>query len=136
MASSNDIGVEITPAGIGGLDQADFATARPGLYLFLSGYGRSHVGSHFKMDEHPASVSGGKPKRDTFPVLIDPRDQIAGDTNVECAVSLAGHDVDGWLLEHLNNRHREPPLGGVAIQGPLETLPVRLLDCFGQVASQ
>ena len=113
---------EVAPGGVGFLDEFDFPAAPPFLQLLLAKDGIFHGVKVLEPDE----LFDGIDFREAHdaPVLVggDPRAEIGCDADIECAVALAGEDVDGGLLihclEHQPCRHPRPsrgPLGRVGV---------------------
>lgn len=116
---------QIVPVRVIAPDQVDLPLPVPALELFLSRDGRNHIAEHFISDEAMDGISTGEAFDCVIPVLPQPRDQIAGDADIERPVRLAGEDIDarvalnrhdaergeGWTLNQfvILNLFQDPP---------------------------
>src|SRR5262245_61764010 len=91
----DEVVVKIPPLGIGLFDEDEFPCATPLLQCFFPSDRDVHVIILLIPDEADAAVLGRESGKDSFAVLMDAADEIAGDPEVEGAVALAGNDVDG-----------------------------------------
>jgi hypothetical protein len=88
--------------GVLTLDQIDFPLPMPALELLFAGNGRVHVLKKFKANEMMDRILLGEAVNRVGAMLVEARDQIGRDSDVEGAVVTAGEDVDAGLL----HKHR------------------------------
>jgi len=97
---------KIMPIRVLAFDQVDLPLPVPALELLLAGDCRGHVAEHLVADEVADVVLTGKALRSAFPMLIKPREKVAGHANINRPVGLAGQDVDARLPIELHGTER------------------------------
>src|SRR5581483_11280379 len=85
---------QVDPLRVHALDQADFPESLPLLDLLFAADGGRHGLVHLVVDEAVHAVALGEPLDQTLLVLHHAIEQIAGDADVERAVTSAGKYVD------------------------------------------
>jgi len=88
---------QIMPIGVLAFDQVDFPLPVPALQLLFAQNGPLHVAEQFVADEAVDPIAAGEAFDCTVAVLPKPRNQIARDADVNCAVPLASKHVDTGL---------------------------------------
>ncbi len=110
-------GGQIVPVGVLALDQVDLPLPVPAFELLLSRDGRNHIAEHFISDEAMDGISAGESLDCSIPVLPQPRDQIAGDADIECTVWLAGEDIDARVALNRHDAERGEEWTPKQVQG-------------------
>ena len=85
---------QITPLGIGAIDQVDLPLPAPVLELLLARDRMVHIAEHLEVDEAIDGVAGGETRRRAITVLPDALYQVRGDTDVQRAVVPVRKNVD------------------------------------------
>lgn len=98
---------QIMPIRVFAFDQIDFPLPVPAFELFLSRDGCGHVAENFITDEAVDGIAAGKSVDCAIPVLPQPRNQIAGDADIERPVRLAGKDIDARVALNRHGAERD-----------------------------
>ena len=88
---------KIVPIGVGVLDQIDLPLPVPSFELSFTKDRAFHVAEQFVADEAMDAITASEAFDCSIAMLPDPADQIAGDTDVECPVRVAGKNIDARL---------------------------------------
>ena len=91
--SRRDVGGEVFPSGVGGLDQGDFLFAQPALDLFLARDGSTNVPESLVVNEARDIVLLGESFDQLEPVLDDSAVERTGHAGVKNS-RLTGEDVN------------------------------------------
>jgi len=91
---------QIYPLRVFAFDQVDLPLPVPALELLFPEDSALHVAEHLEAHEAMDTVSAGKAGDAARPMLMQARDQVRRDADVERPVGLAGQNIDARLAIH------------------------------------
>ncbi len=122
-AFAGEHGIEVLPIGIVPLDEVDLPVTQILLERLLPTDGVSHRFVRLVPDEPFQPVPLGEARKPPLFVLADPREQLAGDADVERPMLPVRHHVDGdEANEEIARAHAQAWCSWVAGTSPAMTV--------------
>ena len=119
---------KVMPVGVFALNEVDLPLPVPVLQPFLLGDGGGHVAKQFVADEPVDPVTAGEASGDSLAVLSQALNEVGRNADIDCAVGLAGEQVDarlalevhdfesaaGWILKQVQDDGWDCNVSGLA----------------------
>ena len=103
----SEIGREINPLRVIAFNQVDLPLAMPALQLLFAQDGAFHVPEQFVADEAMGAILARESGNGVGSVLMESRDKIGCDADVQHIARLAGQDIDARPSIHNDLKYEE-----------------------------